>query len=68
MIGGNILQNPDQFLAALHAGDDITVHTYTHPYMTTLSNDEVLREVSFSKFFLVPPIPSQEKNKIKQSF
>ena len=46
MIGVNILQNPNQFLSILNAGHDIAVHTYTHPYMTTLSNMDLLAQVS----------------------
>jgi chitin deacetylase len=44
-IGSNIYQNPDQFLAAYNAGHDIAVHTWTHPYMTTLTNERVVAEV-----------------------
>ena len=45
MIGLNILQYWGQFLKAFEAGDDITVHTYTHPFMTTLSNEDVVAQV-----------------------
>jgi chitin deacetylase len=45
MIGINIINFPDQFTQAFNAGDDIAVHTFTHPYMTTLSNLQVLAEV-----------------------
>lgn len=46
MIGINILANPSQFSAAFDAGHDIAVHTWTHPYMTTLSNLDILGQVS----------------------
>jgi chitin deacetylase len=55
MIGSNILQNPSQFSTAFGADHDIAVHTFTHPYMTTKSNLDVVAEVSF-----VPPVLSQE--------
>ena len=45
MIGLNILQYWSQFLKAFEAGDDIAVHTYTHPFMTTLSNEDVVAQV-----------------------
>jgi len=45
MIGVNILQYWGQFLKAFEAGDDIAVHTYTHPFMTTLSNEDVVAQV-----------------------
>jgi peptidoglycan/xylan/chitin deacetylase (PgdA/CDA1 family) len=49
MIGMNILQNPQQFQTAFNAGHDIAVHTWTHPRMTTLSNLDVLGQVSDSE-------------------
>jgi chitin deacetylase len=48
MIGINIIQNPSAFQAAFMAGHDIGVHTWTHPYMTTLSNLDVVAQVSDS--------------------
>lgn len=45
MIGTNILFNPIQFLEVFNAGHDIGVHTWTHPYMTTLSNIDILGQV-----------------------
>lgn len=45
MIGINIVQNPAAFQAAFNAGHHIAVHTWTHPYMTTLSNVDVLGQV-----------------------
>ena len=46
MIGVNILAYPSQFLSAFDSGNDIAVHTWTHPYMTTLSNINVVAQVS----------------------
>jgi peptidoglycan/xylan/chitin deacetylase (PgdA/CDA1 family) len=48
MIGLNILTNPDIFLSAYDAGDDLAVHTWTHPYMTSLSNEAVLAELGWT--------------------
>ncbi|KAJ3563277.1 hypothetical protein NP233_g9041 [Leucocoprinus birnbaumii] len=48
MIGTNILQYSAQFVKAFNAGDDIAVHTYTHPYMTTLSNEEVVAQLGWT--------------------
>jgi len=45
MIGTNILFNPTQFLEVFNAGHDIAVHTWSHPYMTTLSNIDILGQV-----------------------
>lgn len=44
-IGTNILFNPTIFQSVYAAGDDIAVHTWTHPYMTTLSNLDVVGQV-----------------------
>lgn len=30
------------------SGDDIAVHTWTHPYMTTLSNEQVVAEIGWT--------------------
>lgn len=51
MIGVNILGWAKQFTEAYEAGGDIAVHTWTHPYMTTLSNLDVVAQVRF--FFLL---------------
>ncbi|PPR06961.1 hypothetical protein CVT26_004281 [Gymnopilus dilepis] len=48
MIGVNILNNPNQFLTAFNAGHDIAVHTWTHPYMTTLSNMDLLGQFGWT--------------------
>lgn len=49
MIGVNILTNPSAFLQAYaDNGDDIAVHTWTHPYMTTLSNAALLGQFGWT--------------------
>jgi hypothetical protein len=48
MIGINILYYPTQFLAAFNAGHHIGVHTWTHPYMTTLSNLDVVAQLGWT--------------------
>ncbi|KAF7301704.1 Chitin deacetylase [Mycena indigotica] len=48
MIGVNILQFPNQFLSAFNMGGDIAVHTYTHPYMTTLSNEAIVAQLGWT--------------------
>lgn len=48
MIGINIVQNPAAFQAAFNAGHHIAVHTWTHPYMTTLSNVDVLGQLGWT--------------------
>jgi hypothetical protein len=49
MIGEYILQNPTGFTQAWQTmGDDIAVHTWSHRYMTSLSNSEVVAELGWS--------------------
>ncbi|WVQ96469.1 hypothetical protein IAU59_003574 [Kwoniella sp. CBS 9459] len=48
MIGGNILSDPFTMQAAAKAGGHIAVHTWSHPYMTTLSNEDVLGELGWT--------------------
>ena len=49
MIGSNILANWQTFLTAYQTlGDDIAVHTWTHPYMTTQSNEQLLGELGWT--------------------
>ena len=49
MIGANIRDNPQVFLRAFQELDhDIGVHTWTHPYMTTLTNEQVVAEVGWT--------------------
>ncbi|KAG8724039.1 hypothetical protein FRC11_002219 [Ceratobasidium sp. 423] len=48
-IGGNILANPEIFKEAFEVnGNDIAVHTWTHPQMTTLTNEMVLAELGWT--------------------
>ncbi|KZP17236.1 carbohydrate esterase family 4 protein [Athelia psychrophila] len=48
-IGLNIINNPKEFLAThLTNQDDIAVHTWTHPYMTTLTNLELVAEFGWT--------------------
>ncbi|EJU00871.1 glycoside hydrolase/deacetylase [Dacryopinax primogenitus] len=49
MIGVNILGAPTQFLTAFgNNKDHIGVHTWSHPYLTTLSNDQVVSELGWT--------------------
>ncbi|KAE9410519.1 glycoside hydrolase/deacetylase [Gymnopus androsaceus JB14] len=48
MIGCNMLSQPALLTRAMDLGDDIAVHTWTHPYMTTLSNEDVLAQLGWT--------------------
>ncbi|KAI0309397.1 hypothetical protein OF83DRAFT_1179677 [Amylostereum chailletii] len=48
-IGVNILGNPNEFTTAYQTLQaDLAVHTWTHPYMTTLSNADVVAELGYT--------------------
>jgi chitin deacetylase len=49
MIGANIRDNPQVFLRAFQElEDDIGVHTWSHPYMTALTNEQVVAEIGWT--------------------
>ena len=48
MIGINILNNPGSFSQAIEQNQDIAVHTWTHPYMTTLSNLDIVAQLGWT--------------------
>jgi len=49
MIGTNIIANPDLFKLAYETlGHDIAGHTWTHPYLTTLSNLQLVGEFGWT--------------------
>lgn len=47
-IGANILRNPTQFLKAFNNGNDIAVHTWSHHYLTTLTNEAIVGELGWT--------------------
>ncbi|EAL21220.1 hypothetical protein CNBD2750 [Cryptococcus deneoformans B-3501A] len=48
MIGGNIITSPQSVLIAIEAGGHLAVHTWSHPYMTTLTNEQVVAELGWT--------------------
>lgn len=48
MIGSRILGLPQTFQSALSNGDHIAVHTWSHPYMTTMTDLQVLGELGWT--------------------
>lgn len=48
-IGVNIINFPNEFNTAFQTNqDDIAVHTWTHPHMTTLSNADVVAQLAWT--------------------
>lgn len=48
MIGSNIYWGRDAFNKAMALDGHIAVHTWSHPYMTTLSNEQVVAELGYT--------------------
>lgn len=48
MIGSNIYYNSQMFLRAVDDGGHLAVHTWSHPYMTTLTDEQVLGELGWT--------------------
>ncbi|KAL0949996.1 hypothetical protein HGRIS_010005 [Hohenbuehelia grisea] len=48
MIGVNIRANPKIFTETFEMGNDIAVHTYTHPHMTAQSNKQILGQLGWT--------------------
>ncbi|KAF8450717.1 carbohydrate esterase family 4 protein [Boletus edulis BED1] len=51
-IGQNILSHPQEFQTAINNQDDLAVHTWTHPFMTSKSNEEVVAELGWSMWIV----------------
>ena len=47
--GINIMQNPSQAQRGLKDGHEICVHTWSHKYMTSLTNTQVFAELYYTK-------------------
>ncbi|KAG0149582.1 hypothetical protein CROQUDRAFT_88920 [Cronartium quercuum f. sp. fusiforme G11] len=48
MIGSRILENTQGLMAALQQGDHIAVHTWSHPMMSTQSDQAILGELGWT--------------------
>ncbi|KAG8913290.1 hypothetical protein FRC01_004621 [Tulasnella sp. 417] len=47
-IGGNIRDLPQHALTAFQGGNDLAVHTYTHRWSTSLTNEEFMAELGWT--------------------
>ncbi|KAJ3073608.1 chitin deacetylase [Podochytrium sp. JEL0797] len=48
VIGVNVLQYPDVLLQTYQAGHDIGLHTWSHPDLVTLSDDQIVAELVYA--------------------
>ncbi|KAF8326848.1 uncharacterized protein EI90DRAFT_3127654 [Cantharellus anzutake] len=49
IIGSRAISRPDILQAEYMSGHQISVHTWSHPYMTTLSNEQIIAELGWAK-------------------
>ncbi|RUP43656.1 hypothetical protein BC936DRAFT_136898 [Jimgerdemannia flammicorona] len=49
LIGSNVIQYPDLVQRAFKAGHHIAIHTWTHSYLTTLSNEQIIAEFKWTE-------------------
>ncbi|WVQ83206.1 hypothetical protein IAT38_005345 [Cryptococcus sp. DSM 104549] len=48
MIGGNVVTSPNMVKTLFEGGGHLAVHTWSHPYMTTMSNEGVVAELGWT--------------------
>ncbi|KAI9282722.1 hypothetical protein BY458DRAFT_531115 [Sporodiniella umbellata] len=49
MIGANVVKHPEIVKRAYEEGHEIAMHTWSHPYMTTLTNEQVVAELKWTE-------------------
>ncbi|KAG1459978.1 hypothetical protein G6F56_006048 [Rhizopus delemar] len=49
MVGGQVVQFPEHALRAYKSGHEIAMHTWSHSYMTTLTNEQIVAELKWNE-------------------
>ncbi|KAI9264435.1 hypothetical protein BY458DRAFT_587633 [Sporodiniella umbellata] len=49
MIGSNVVQYPEIVKRAYNEGHELAIHTWSHPYLTTLTNEQVVAELKWTE-------------------
>jgi peptidoglycan/xylan/chitin deacetylase (PgdA/CDA1 family) len=49
VVGSRVISSPPLLQAEYMAGHQIAVHTWSHPSLTTLTNEEIIAELGWSK-------------------
>lgn len=49
MVGGQVVKFPDYALRAYKAGHELAMHTWSHNYMTTLTNEQIVAELKWNE-------------------
>ncbi|KAG1141895.1 hypothetical protein G6F37_007830 [Rhizopus arrhizus] len=49
MVGGQVVKFPDYALRAYKSGHELAMHTWSHNYMTTLTNEQIVAELKWNE-------------------
>ncbi|KAG2228948.1 hypothetical protein INT48_006153, partial [Thamnidium elegans] len=49
MIGANVIKHPQIVKRAFDEGHELAIHTWTHSFMTTLSNEQIIAELKWTE-------------------
>lgn len=49
MVGGQVVKYPDYTLRAYKAGHELAMHTWSHSYMTSLTNEQIVAELKWNE-------------------
>lgn len=49
IVGSRAISRPDILQAEYMSGHQLAVHTWSHPYLTTLSNEQIIAELGWTK-------------------
>ncbi|KAI8066155.1 hypothetical protein BDF21DRAFT_388480 [Thamnidium elegans] len=49
MVGGQVVKFPDYTLRAFKAGHELAMHTWSHNYMTSLTNEQIVAELKWNE-------------------
>lgn len=52
MVGGQVVQFPDYALRAYKSGHELAMHTWSHNYMTTLTNEQIVGELKWNELVI----------------
>lgn len=49
VVGSRVLSRPEMLISEYMSGHQISVHTWSHPYLTNLTNEEIVAELGWTK-------------------
>ncbi|KAI9018784.1 hypothetical protein CLU79DRAFT_760392 [Phycomyces nitens] len=52
MVGGQVNKYPEHVLRAYKSGHDIAMHTWSHNYMTSLTNEQIVAELKWNELVI----------------